>query len=154
MIGRARRVGDALEMLDRHGRRLSERERRRRKHQQRRGAALLRHAGDAGGFEAAVGPHAVDDRQPAADLVLRDVEHAALFVEAAGGDLGRMGVDGDGGKARGRRHVAQVLAEARLVDRQIVRERQEDGRNDAVRHIVGVTGHRNFSSSAVAWLRQ
>ena len=30
-------------------------------------------------------------------------------------------------------HVAQVLAEARLVDRQVVMERQDDGRDDAMR---------------------
>ena len=56
-----------------------------------------------------------------------------------------MGIDGDGGKARGRRHVAQVLAEAFLVDREIVGERQQDGRDDAVRHIMGVAGHRKLS---------
>ena len=69
-------VGDALEMRERHRRRLAERERRRRKHQQRRSAALRRHAGDARGLDAAVGPDAVDQRQARADLVLRDVEHA------------------------------------------------------------------------------
>ena len=75
-----------------------------------------RHAGDARRLEAAVGPDAVDDRQPAADLVLRDIEHAPLLVEAAGGDFGRMGVDGDGGNVRRRRDVAQMLAEALLID--------------------------------------
>jgi hypothetical protein len=34
-------------------------------------------------FEAAVGPDAVDDRQPAADLVPRDVKHPALLIEGA-----------------------------------------------------------------------
>ena len=147
MIGRLRGVGDALEMLDRHGRRLAERERRRRKHQQRRGAALLRHSRDARGFEAAIGPDAVDDRQPAADLVLGDVEHAALLLETAGSDLGRMGIDGDGGKPLDRRHVGKMLAEALFVDREIVRERQKHGRNDAMRHIMGVTGHFPLSLS-------
>ena len=109
-------VSDAAEMLHRHGRRLTERERRRREHQERRGAPLFRHPGDAGGFEAAVGPDAVDDRQLAADLVLRDGEHAALLIESAGGDLGRMGVHGDGGEALDRRDVLQMLAEALLVD--------------------------------------
>ena len=115
---------------------LAERERRRRKHQQRRRAALRRHAGEPRGLDAAVGPDAVDQRQPGADLVLRDVEHALLLVEGAGGDFGRMRVDGDGGQAFDRRHVAQVLAEVRLVDRQIVVERQQHGRNDAVRNIM------------------
>jgi hypothetical protein len=35
-----------------------------------------------------------------------------------------MGVDGDGGKAFGSSHVAQVLAKACLVDRKIIVERQ------------------------------
>ena len=138
----AARVGDALEVLDRHGRRLAKRERRRREHQQRRSAAGLRHAGDARRFQAAVGPDAVDDRQPAADLVPGDVEDAALLLEGAGRDLGRMGVDGDRREAGRRRDVAQVLAEALLVDRKVVGERQQDRRNDALRDIIGVTGTR------------
>ena len=128
-------IGDALEMRERHLPRLAERERRRREHQQRRGAAVRRHAREPRGFEAAVGPDAVDDRQPGPDLVLRDVEHAALLVEAAGGDLGRMRVDGDGRQAFDRRHVAQMLAEARLVDGEIVVERQQHRRDHAVRDI-------------------
>src|SRR6516225_3580823 len=55
------RVGDTLEVLDCHRRRLSERERRRREHQKRRGTALFGHARDAHHCEAAVGPDAVDD---------------------------------------------------------------------------------------------
>src|SRR5262249_32671437 len=89
----------------------------------------------------AVGPDAVDQRDAVADLVLRDVEHAPLLVEAAGGDLGRMRVDGDRGEALGRRDVAQVTAEALLVDREIVVERQQHGRDDAMGNEVGVTGH-------------
>ena len=112
---------------------LPERERRRRKHQQRRSATLLRHACDTRRLEAAVGPDAVDQRQPAADLVLRDVEHALLLVEGAGGDLGRMRIDGDGRQPFDRGDVAQMLAEVRFVDRQIVLERQQHRRNDAVR---------------------
>ena len=152
MSGRLARVGDAPEMLDRHGRRLAERERRRREHQERRSAALLRHAGDARGFEAAVGPDAVDDRQPAADLVLRDGKHAALFVEAAGGDFGGVGVHGDGGEPLDRRDVLQVLAESLLVDGEVVGKRQDDGRNDAVRHIMGVAGHLGLSFGLFAVL--
>ena len=37
-------------------------------------------------------------RQPVADLVLGDIEHAPLLIEGAGGDFGRMRVDGDRGK--------------------------------------------------------
>ena len=110
----------------------------------------LRHARDPRRLEAAVGPDAVDERQPLADLVLGDVEHAPLLVEAAGGDLGRMRVDGDGGDALGRRHVAQVRAEALLVDREILVERQQHGRDDAVRNIGGVTGHLS-SPGFVLW---
>jgi hypothetical protein len=106
-----------------------------------KGAALGRHAGDPRRFQAAVGPHAVDDRQPPADLVLRDVEHPALLVECAGGDFRGVGVDGDGGNALGGRHVAQVTAEALLVDRKVIVERQQHGRDDAVRDVLGVTGH-------------
>ena len=52
-----------------------------------------------------------------------------------------MRVDGDGRQSLGRGHVAQVLAEARLVDRQVVEERQQYGRDHAMRDIVLVTGH-------------
>ena len=137
----ARRVGDAPEMLDRHRGRLPERERRRRKYQQRRRAAVFRHAGDARGLQTAVGPDAVDDRQLAADLILRDGEYPALLVEGTGGDLRRMSVDRDGGEALDRRDILQVLAETLLVDRQVVVERQDDGRNDAMRHEMGMTRH-------------
>ena len=90
-------------------------------------------------------PLTIGSRPPISSL--RDLEHAALLVEAAGGDLGRMGIDGDGREALGRRDVAQMLAEALLVDRQVVLERQQDGRNDAVRHIMGVAGHFRLSLS-------
>jgi hypothetical protein len=110
-------------VLDCHRRRLSERERRRREHQKRRGTALFGHARDARCFEAAVGPDAVDDRQPAADLVPRDVEHPALLIEGAGGDFRRMGIDGDRGEVRGLRDIAKMFAEAALVDRKVFRKR-------------------------------
>ena len=134
-------IGDALEMRQRHGRRLAERERRRRKHQKRGGAALRRHLGDARGFEAAVGPDAANDRQLGADLVQRDFQHAALLVERTGGDLGGMRVDRDGGEAFDRCHVTQMPAEIRLVDRQIVLERQQQRRDDAVGDVVCVPWH-------------
>ena len=89
----------------------------------------------------AVGPDAVDQRRLVADLAAGDVEHALLLVEGAGRHFGRMRVDGDGGQPFGRRHVAQVLAEVRLVDRQVVMERQDDGRDDAMRDVGFVTGH-------------
>src|SRR5437016_848725 len=53
-----------------------------------------------------------------------------------------MRVDGDCRQPLGGRYVAQVAAEALLVDREIVVERQQHGRNDAVRDVMGVTGHR------------
>src|SRR5262249_36235448 len=79
------------------------------------------------------------------------------LVEAAGGDLGRMRVDGDGGKALRRRDVAQMTAEALLVDREIVVERQQHGRDDAVGDELGVTGHcrllsgRRMDSAAIPY---
>src|SRR5215467_6096170 len=135
------RVRDALEMRERHLGRLLQGERRRREHQQGGCAALRRHAGDARRFETPIGPHAVDDRQLAADLVLRDLEHAALLLECAGGNLGRMRVQRDRGDALGRSDIAQMPAEALLVDRQIVMERQQHRRDDAVRNEGGITGH-------------
>ena len=77
-----------------------------------------------------------------------DVEHRALFVERARGDFGRVGVDGDGRDAVGRRDVAQMLAERRLIDCEIVVERQEHGRTDAVRDI-GTHGPPLFASLAL-----
>ena len=52
-----------------------------------------------------------------------------------------MRVDGDRGKPFDRRDVAQVAAEALFVDREIVVERQQHGRNDAVGNVMRVTGH-------------
>ncbi len=98
----------------------------------------------ARGLDAAVGPDTVDDRQAGADLVLGDVEHALLLVEGAGGDFGRMRVDGDGGKTFDRRHIAQMLAEIRLVDRKIVLERQQHRRDDAVGDVAFMAGHVPF----------
>src|ERR1700751_1823544 len=45
-----------------------------------------------------------------------------LLLETAGGDLGGMGVDGDGGEPLGCRHVAQMAAETLLVDRKVIVE--------------------------------
>ena len=56
-----------------------------------------------------------------------------------------MGVDGDGGEPVGRRDVGQVLAEAVLVDRKVVGERQQHSRDNPVGHIMGVTGHLRLS---------
>ena len=128
-------------MRERHRRRLAQRERRQRKHQQRRGAALRRHAREPRGFQAAIGPDAVDQWQAAADLVLRDLEHAPLLLERAGGDLGRVRVDGNGGEAFDCGHVTKMLAEARLVDRQIVLERQQHRRDHSLGNIVRVPWH-------------
>jgi hypothetical protein len=46
------------------------------------------------------------------------------------------------------RDVAQVLAEACLVDRKIVMERQDHCRDDAMRNVGFVTGHCSISSAA------
>jgi hypothetical protein len=128
-------------MRDCHVRRLTERERSRREHEQRGGAAVVRHAGDAGGLDAAVRPHAAHEREPLADLVLRHLEHPALLIEAARGDLGGMRVDGDGRKTLGRRYVAQMAAEAALIDGEVVVEREQHGRDDTVRDVVRMSRH-------------
>jgi hypothetical protein len=52
-----------------------------------------------------------------------------------------MGVDGDGGEPFGCRHVAQVAAEALLIDRKVIVEGQQHGRDDAVGQVAGVPGH-------------
>src|SRR5262249_61557799 len=93
-----------------------------------------------GGLDAPVSPYAVDERQPAADFVLRDFEHAALFVEVARGDLGRMGVYRNGRKAFGGGNVGEMLAEALFIDRQVIGEWQQDGGDHAVRGVMGMAG--------------
>jgi hypothetical protein len=118
-----------------------QRERRRGKYQQRRRAAGRRHASDTRGLDAAVGPDAVDDRQFRTDFILRNVEDAALLVEGAGRNFSRMGVDGDRGQALDGGDIAQMLAEVDLVDRQVVLERQQHRRNDAVGDVIYVPGH-------------
>ncbi len=52
-----------------------------------------------------------------------------------------MRVDGNRRQPVDRGDVAQMRPEALLIDRKIVEERQQDGRNDAVRRILGVAGH-------------
>src|SRR5262249_47697539 len=110
-------------MPERHLRRLPEGERRRRKHQKRRGA-LRRHARKPRRLVAAVGPDAIDQRKFRADFLLRNLEYTPLFVEGTRADLRRMRVNGNRRKPFDRRHVAQMLAEALFVDREIVVERQ------------------------------
>jgi len=121
---------------------LPEGERRRRKHQKRRGAALRRHACKPRRLDAAVGPDAIDQRQFGADLLLRNLEYTPLFVEGARADLRRMRVNGNRRKPFDRRHVAQMLAEALFVDREIVVEGQQHRRDYAVRDVVRVPWHR------------
>jgi hypothetical protein len=67
---------------------------------------LRGHACDACRLNAPVGPDAINQRQASTDLVLRDLKHAFLLLEGAGGDFGRMSIDRDGGKAFGRSHLA------------------------------------------------
>jgi hypothetical protein len=40
-----------------------------------------------------------------------------------------------------RRHIAQVLSEAALIDLEIFKKREKNGRNDAIRDIVGMAWH-------------
>src|SRR6516165_2892120 len=134
-------VGNALEVLDRHGWALAQRERGRRENKKRRCSALIGHARDAGGLDTAVGPYAVDERQTPTDFVLRDFEHATLFLEAARGDLGRMGVNRNGRQPFGSGNVGEVLAEALFIDRQVIGEWQQNGGDHALRGVMGMAGH-------------
>ena len=80
---------------------------------------------------AAVGIDPVDHRDPVADLVHGQRQHALLLLIAAGGCLGGMRVDRERADPGDRGDVAQMLAIAPLVDREIVVERQQAGRNHA-----------------------
>ncbi len=86
-----------------------------------------------------------------ADLVLRDVEHAALFLESAGGDFGGMRIDGKRRKAFDGGDITQMLAEIRLVDRQVVLERQQYRRDHAMRDIVRVPCHHMLLDQTAAF---
>ena len=81
------------------------------------------------------------DRQPVADLVQGEVEHPALLVEGAGMHLGGMRVGGDRGEPAHRRDIAQMLAEGRLVDGEILVEGQQAGGNDARRNEIAEARH-------------
>ena len=52
-----------------------------------------------------------------------------------------MRVDCDGGQALHRGDIAQMGAEARLVDREIVVERQQHGRDDALGYEIRMAAH-------------
>ncbi len=116
-----------------------------REHEQRRGAAFFGHASDPRSLKAAISPDAINQRELSTDLVLGDIQHPALLLESAGGDLGRMGIDGNRGQVRNRSDVAQVFAEAFLVDRKVIEKRQQDRRNNAVGQVMGVAGHPGLS---------
>src|SRR5207244_1655743 len=117
---------------------------------QGRSATLRRHACETRGLDAAVGPNAVDQRKAGANLVLRNIQHTLLFVEGAGSNLSRMRVNRNRGEALDRRDIAQVPAEARFVDREIVLERQEHRRNYALGYIGRVPWHRPSPAQIVA----
>ena len=136
-----RRAGDTPEVLDRHFGTLSHREGPGRENEQGARAALGRHPRDARSLEAAFGVYAVHDREPRADLVFRDRQDAALLVERAGSDLGRVRVDGDCGETFHRGNIAQMRAEGRLVDRQVLVERQEHSRDHALGNPLRVARH-------------
>ncbi len=132
---------DRLEMGQRHLFALAEGEGAGREDQQRRGAALARHGGDARRLGAAIGIDAVHQRHAVADRIHRHRQDAALLRDAARGDLGRMGVDGDGGDARRRGELAEMAAETGLVDGEIAGERQEGGGDHPVRNEIAETRH-------------
>jgi hypothetical protein len=133
------RVGDALEVIDRHLRALAEAEHARGENEQRRSTPGLRHARDAGTFEGAFRVDAVDDRQPVADLFLRELEHAPLLVERAGRDFRGVRVGGDCRDPFDRGDVAQMRAVGGLVDGKVFVERQQHRGNDALRNVALVS---------------
>jgi hypothetical protein len=145
-----RGIGDAPEMGDRHLGILPEGERARRKHQQRRRSLRLCRLGDACSLQTPIGPDAVHDRQPIAHLFGSDLHDPALLVEGAGCDLGRMRIHGDGRKAFRSGDVAQMGAEALLVDGEVVIERQQQRRDDSSRNVGGMARHRAVSCAGAA----
>ncbi len=98
--------------------------------------------GDPRRLEAAVRPDSVHDGQAVAHFLGGNLHHPALLLEGAGRHLGRMGIHGDGCEALGRSDIAQMGAEALLVDRKVVLERQQHRRDDAGRDEGGMAGHR------------
>ncbi len=78
------RVRNGLEMRQRHLGRLAKREGSRRENQQCRSATCLSLPRNPRRLQAAVRPDAVNDRQPVADLLARDLHEAALLVAGAG----------------------------------------------------------------------
>src|SRR5215475_4418353 len=149
--GQIRGLRNAGEMRDRHFGVLPEGERRRRKHQQRRRAARSRSTRNPGGLLAAVRPYAVHDRQLVADLTGRYFHDATLLLERAASDLGRVGIDRNRAKPVRRRDLAQMSAKASFVDRKVVREGQQYGRNDALGNEGRVVGHEGLLT---AWPEQ
>src|ERR1700721_2972545 len=57
-----------------------------------------------------------------------------------------MRVDGNGREPLGGGHIAQMTAEAALIDGEIVIEGEQHGRNDTVRNVVRMSGHFSYSS--------
>ena len=66
---------------------------------------------------------------------------AALLIKGTRGDFRGMGVDRDRRHALYRRQVAQVRAIGDLVDREILIEGKQRGRDNAVRNVFAVTWH-------------
>src|SRR4051794_8665165 len=83
----------------------------------------------------------MNDRQLAADFLSGDVHDAALLVRGAGGDFSGVGVDRDCRQSLHRAHIAQMSAEIRLVDRQILVERQQHRRNHALGYEIAMAAH-------------
>src|SRR5262249_40561255 len=104
-------------------------------------------------LEAAVCPDAVDQRQPVADFVTGDLQHAALLIGRARGHLGRMRVDRDRRQALDACDIAQMAAKRRLVDRQIILERQQHRGAHSLGHEILEASHRNspMTSTACPW---
>ena len=80
------------------------------KAEQRRCPVLFRHPGDSGGFLAAIGVDAANQRDTIPDFLAGLIKHPTLFVERAGMHFRCVGVDRDGADAFGPRDKRQVAA--------------------------------------------
>ena len=92
-------------------------------------------------FQAAVCPYSMNDRELRTNLLAGDFHHPTLFIGGAGGHFRRMRVHRDRGQPLDSSDVPQMTAKARLVDRKIFVEWQQNCRDYAVRNIVAMSCH-------------
>jgi hypothetical protein len=104
-------------------------------------AMRVGHFRDAGGFVAAVGVDAADQRHAVADFVAGLVHHPGLFVHGAGVHLGGMSVDGHRGNAIDIRRKGEVAAGFGPVEFVVRVERGKRRRDYTLGDVVFETGH-------------